>query len=94
MAISCQSPPTVGQTPDQPHNYCKDSESWKEWDDLVMKYPDDMDIQALHALRIGLCIKVEAGTISFEVATDIFNRLHDMVIDKKKAEAQGSKKDI
>ena len=73
---------------DQPYNYCNDEESWKEWDDLVMKYPEDMDIQALHALRVGLCIKVENGTISFEMATDIFNRMHEMVIAKKKFESR------
>ena len=82
--LSCQS--LLAQ--DQPHNYCNDEESWKEWDDLVIKYPDDMDIQALHALRVGLCIKVRNGTISFAMATDIFNRMHEMVIAKKKFESR------
>ena len=75
----CQSLPAQ----DQSHNYCNDSESWKEWDGLVMKYPDDIDIQALHALRVGLCAKVSAGSISFKMVTDIFNRMHEMVIAKK-----------
>ena len=82
--ISCQS--FLAQ--DQPHNYCNDKESWKEWDDLVLKYPNDMDIQALHALRVGLCVKVKNGTISFELATEIFNNMHEMVIAKKKFESQ------
>jgi len=77
--FSCQSLPAQ----DQPHNYCNDSESWKEWDDLVMKYPDDIDIQALHALRVGLCAKVSVGSISFEMASDIFNRMHERGITKK-----------
>ena len=32
----------------QDKNYCHDKESWKEWDELVQKYPHDMDIQMLH----------------------------------------------
>ena len=27
-------------------NYCNDPESWKQWDTLIQKYPDDLDIQA------------------------------------------------
>lgn len=49
-------------------------------------YPNDEDIQILHALRIGLCTKIERGSITFEQANDMFNRAHDMVIEKKKAE--------
>ncbi len=70
----------------QDENYCKDKESWKEWDELVQKYPHSMDIQMLHAVRIGFCKKIEDGTISFEVAKDAFNHLHDTVIKKAKKE--------
>jgi hypothetical protein len=38
-------------------NYCHDKESCKEWDALVEKNPNDMEIQALHALRICFCRK-------------------------------------
>jgi hypothetical protein len=41
----------------EPKNYCHDEESWKEWDALVEKNPNDMEVQALHALRIGLCTR-------------------------------------
>lgn len=64
----------------QGENYCYDKESWKEWTALVLKYPHDMDIQMLHAVRIGFCKKVEDGTISFEKARDIFNHFHETVI--------------
>jgi hypothetical protein len=70
----------------QDKNYCKDKESWKEWDDLVLKYPHDMGIQMLHAVRIGFCKKIEDGTISFKVAGDAFNQLHESVIKKAKKE--------
>ena len=79
-------------TAEETENYCKDKESWKEWDALVQKYPNDSDIQTLHALRIGLCIKIEQGSITFQQANDIFNRAHEMVIKKKASEEK--KKDL
>ncbi len=51
-------------------------------------YPNDNDIQTLHALRVGLCLKIEQGSITFEQATDIFNRAHDMVIQNAKSERE------
>ena len=60
-------------TAKEPENYCKDSDSWTEWKNLARKYPNDKDIQLLHALRIGLCIKIEKGSITQNLAVDIFN---------------------
>ena len=71
---------------EEPVNHCLKKESWKEWDELVQKYPNNEDIQTLHPLRLGLCLKIEQGNITFEQANDIFNRAHDMVIEKKKAD--------
>jgi len=73
-------------------NYCHDKESWKEWDNLIEKYPHNMDIQMLHAVRIGFCKKIEDGSITFEAANKAFNRLHEMVIKRaKETKKQGSK---
>ena len=66
--------------------YCSDPESWKEWEELIEKYPDDSDIQALHALRIGLCLKVERGDLTVEQGTDIFEKARKAILEKKKAE--------
>jgi hypothetical protein len=71
----------------QETNYCHDPESWQEWDALVEKYPGNMDIQMLHAVRIGLCKKIEDGSISFETARDAFDELHETVY-KRTLEAQ------
>jgi len=60
-------------------NYCHDKESWKEWDELIEKYPHNMDIQMLHAVRVGFCKKIEDGSIDFETARDAFNELHETV---------------
>ena len=64
----------------QDTNHCLNKDSWKEWDELVQKYPHNMDIQMLHAVRIGLCKKIEDGSISFETARDTFNHLHETLI--------------
>ena len=65
-------------------NYCHDQESWKEWDALVDKNPNDMEVQALHALRIGLCAKVDSGEITLEQATAIFESAREAIIQKRK----------
>jgi hypothetical protein len=75
-------------------NYCKDPESWSEWNALVEKYPNDQDVQILHALRIGLCAKIKQGSITFEEANDLFNRANEMIIEKKSAERDRERKDL
>ena len=64
-------------------NYCTDKESWEEWDELVEKYPDDEDIHTLHALRLGLCAKVERGDITVQQATHIFEKAREAIMNKK-----------
>jgi hypothetical protein len=65
-------------------NYCHDQESWKEWDALVERNPNDIEVQALHALRIGLCVKVDKGGITLEQATAIFESAREAIIQKRK----------
>ena len=69
-------------------NNCLDQESWKEWDEPVAKYPHDMDIQMLHAVRIGFCKKVEDGSIDFETARDVFYDLQIKVYERAKQEKE------
>ena len=94
VLLACQhatpAPPQHSNEQDQmtSDNYCHDQEAWKDWDALVRKYPDDSDLQALHALRIGLCVKIDQGSISLDDAIDIFNKAHDSVIEKAKKKKQ------
>ena len=67
-------------------NYCHNKEAWKEWDALVEKNPNDMELQALHALRIGLCVKVNRGGITLDQATEIFESARDAIIEKRKTD--------
>ncbi len=75
----------------KPENYCKDPDSWNEWNELIANYPDDNDVQTLHALRLGLCLKIEQGSIKLKRAIKLFNWAHEMVIQKKYYEFKGWK---
>ena len=63
-------------------NYCKDSESWVQWEKLTRKYPNDPDIQHLHALRIGQFVKIEQDSIRRNLAIDIFDQADNYVMEK------------
>jgi hypothetical protein len=41
------------------NNYCNDPDANMQWEALIQEDPDDMQIHALHALRLGLCFKVD-----------------------------------
>ena len=60
----------------------------------MQKYPGDLDVQALHALRIGLCAKVERGDLTVEQATEIFERAREAIVERKKAEAEEEEGEI
>ncbi len=63
-----------------------------EWIALIEKYPDDMPLQALHALRLGLCMKVERGDINLDEATEVFEKIKKSFIKKKEQLENNSKK--
>ena len=64
-------------------NYCSDPEANTEWEVLVLKYPADLQIHALHALRMGLCFKVSRGDIDLDQATEIFENMRLALIKSK-----------
>lgn len=69
-------------------NYCHDPASEAHWQALLAKNPKDYDLQAFHALRMGLCIKVDRGVLSVEEATAIFERAREALIRKREAESK------
>lgn len=56
----------------EPSNYCQSPKSWAEWQELLAKHPDDRGPETLHALRLGICLKVERGEITLDEGTAIF----------------------
>jgi len=67
-------------------NFCHDPESNAEWEELINKYPEDMGIQALHALRIGLCQKVDDDVLTIPEATKIFEDMRQALVERRKKE--------
>ena len=58
--------------------FCNDPEHWEHFNSMVAESPDDIPLQILHALKIGLCIKIVENSISAQEARWLF---HDMVVN-------------
>ena len=76
----------------EPVNYCNDQESWAEWRELVTKFHNDDNFQAMYALRIGLCHSVMDGSLELNRAIDIFERYREALIWQTKKNQQKSEK--
>ncbi len=63
--------------------HCHDPATWQTWEALVAEHPDDMGIHALHALRIGLCVKVDRNELTIAQATTIFEEARVALREKK-----------
>ena len=50
-----------------------------------------MNIQFLHAVRIGFCEKIENGTIELDVASGVFNKLRENVLQGIEREGEKQK---
>ncbi len=57
--------PQTTQAADGTENYCHDKVVVKQWESMVKKTPNDLVLQHLHALRLGICLKVKNQTQSF-----------------------------
>ena len=63
-----------------PVNHCEQEASWKEWQALVAKHPEDQGLQALHALRLGLCVKIQRHELSVQQGTDLFEKARQPLV--------------
>jgi len=91
LMLACSQAPQAGK--DKEANYCHDPDANAEWDRLLARNPDDMEIQALHALRIGLCQKVDEGHLTIEQATKIFEAMRAALVKKRELERKLSETD-
>jgi hypothetical protein len=60
---------------------------------LIQKYPNDMQVHALHALRLGLCFKIERGDITVNQGTDIFENMRTALIESKEKHKEKQSED-
>ena len=63
-----------------PPNYCHSPESGAEWDQLLARHPHDRGLQTLHALRLGICLKVDRGELTLDAGTAIFEEARTALV--------------
>ncbi len=55
----------------------------EEWDDLAAKNPNDMGVQTLHALWLGLCLKVERKDSTIQETNKIFEEVRGPLVRQR-----------
>ena len=68
--------------------FCKNPQAWDHINAMVEKNPNDIPLQILHALKIGLCVKIEQNSISSPEAVHLFNDMVDTMAEKRGAEEE------
>lgn len=96
--MAAQSSDGVAERDTKEINYCHDKVTWKEWSELVLKYPNDPQLKVLYSLRAGLCVMVEQGLATLDEATTIFESFRSEAIGQldrkdqlKKLRGEGTK---
>lgn len=86
-------PVCVTASDEYDNKYCKDSVELQKWATMLEKNPDSDTISALHALWIGLCVKVEAHNITTQRANKIFEDFRWGIIESIKAREERPEKE-
>ena len=68
--------------------YCHDPVELQKWANMIEKDPDSDVLAAIHALWIGLCMKVEAHTLTTNRAQTIFENFKWGIIESMKAQEE------
>lgn len=76
-------------------SFCNNPDTWEYFESMTKKYPDDVPLQILHALKIGLCIKLEQNSITETEAIKLFNNMVDSVANMRdENEEQDGKEEL
>ena len=76
--------PLALRAAEQDPNHCHEPSVWPDWEERTAKHPDDLELQTLPALWMGLCRKVERGDIELAHATGIFERAREALIQQRR----------
>ena len=80
--------------PDE-NNICNNPLHWEHLNSMVANDPENIPFQILHALKIGLCIKIEQNSISTQEAVGLFTDMLNTLIDQvDEAEKQEGKEEL
>jgi hypothetical protein len=82
----------VSTPSEAPGNACHDVQSWREWEALVARNPASHALQTLHALRLGLCLKVERQDLTVDQATVIFETARQALLTQLRDQRQPGKR--
>jgi len=70
-------------------SYCHGEEE-QVWNNIIKNDPYNMSVQELHAIWLGLCIKVEKHQLTTNQAEDIFHKAKNKVIEQERLIAKKS----
>ncbi len=73
-------------------NDCHDREAALTWEKMVKETPNDLALQRLHALRLGICSKIDAGSLTFDQGMSIFEEARENAVQKRFEEGRVKKK--
>ena len=94
ILLLCLLLPTFAIAADKYNNkYCHDPAELQRWTNILAENPDSDAVAALHAMWIGLCVKVEAHNITTNRAQDIFEKFKWGVIESIKSQEEVSGKE-
>lgn len=69
---------------EQDPNNCHDPSAWSDWEERTAQHPEDTELHTLHALWMGLCVKIDQGAIAFEQAMVIFERAREALFQQRR----------
>ena len=86
----------LSSTPDppaKPDHYCDDKESWQQWEQIIAVNHSSDEVLSLYAFRVGLCSMVKSGQVETTRATQLFERMRDIVLKGMEEEERRMKKE-
>ena len=73
----------LSEKPDEYNNaYCHDPDEIARWQRIIKNNAGNDEVQALHALWLGLCVKVEYRQITVNRANEIFEKARTELVKK------------
>ena len=78
---------------DYDNGYCKDPVELQKWANMLEKDPGSDALAAIHALWIGLCVKVETHNLTTQRANKIFEDFKWGIIESNQAQEERPEKE-
>jgi len=73
----------LSEKPDEyNNNYCHDPDELARWQRILKNNAGNDEVQALHALWLGLCVKVEYRQMTVNRANEIFEKARTDLVKK------------